>query len=235
MLEIKNLTSGYTKNNSVLQGIDLTLDNEVVTIGGQNGSGKSTLAKTIMGMVPYVNGEIYFNGYSLIGKSIPQIASLGIGFFMQGGRIFPNLSVDENLEFVSNGLKKKATDERREEIKQYFDLLKGNSRSKLKASYLSGGERHQLALAMVLMNKPNLLILDEPSAGLSPGYVKNLYDILLQIKQNENRNILVIEQNVDLSFKLSDRYICLENGLIKHEQLVKELGENSKIENIFFN
>ena len=236
MLELKNIYAGYSKGNDILKGIDLTLnENEVVAVVGQNGSSKSTLAKSIMGMVPYIYGEINYNGELLIKKTIPQIANLGIGFFIQGGRIFPHLTVEENLEFACSGLRKKDTAERREEIKQYFDLLKGDSRSKLKASYLSGGEKHQLALAMVLIRKPNLLILDEPSAGLSPGYINTLYNILFQIKQSKVCSILVIEQNLELSLKLSNRYILLQNGQIINEQLTKELEENPKIENILFN
>ncbi len=235
MLEIKNLISGYSKNNDILKGIDLILnENEAVAIVGQNGSGKSTLAKSIMGMVPYINGEIFFNGNSLIGKSIPQIASLGIGFFMQGGRIFPNLTVDENLDFVCNGLKKKDAAERREEIKQYFDLLKDNSRSRLKASYLSGGEKHQLALAMVLMNKPKLLILDEPSAGLSPSNTKNLFEIIDSIKSNFTKAILLIEQNITIGIEISNRILLLQNGNKTSEINSKDFNLLNKIDEFFF-
>ena len=235
MLEIKNLTSGYSRNNNILKGIDLTLnENEVVAIVGQNGSGKSTLAKSIMGMVPYINGEINYNGKSIINKTVPQIANLGIGFFMQGGRIFPHLTVEENMEFACSGLRKKDAIVSKEEIKGYFDLLKNNSRSKLAASYLSGGEKHQLALAMVLIQKPTLLILDEPSAGLSPSNAKNLFVILNSLKSNFTKGILLIEQNITIGIELSDRIILLQNGIITSNTESRNLTALTQIDRFLF-
>jgi ABC-type branched-subunit amino acid transport system ATPase component len=235
MLKIRNLISGYTKNNDILKGINLTLaENEVVAIIGQNGSGKSTLAKSIMGMVPYLNGEINCNGSSLIGKSISQISDLGIGFFMQGGRIFPNLTVEENLDFVCSGLNRKDTFERKKNIKENFDLFKSNSKSKLKASYLSGGEKHQLNLAMVLIKEPSLLILDEPSAGLSPSNRKDLYDILYSLKSRFTKGILLIEQNISSGIEISNRIILLQNGNIASEIESKDFKTLNKIDELFF-
>ena len=109
-------------------------------------------------------------------------------YFLQGGRILPHLTVEENLIFAGMGLSKKEFKLRKEEVMSYLDLFKnaGNGRLKLQLSYLSGGEQHQLALAMVMMRKPKLLILDEPSAGLSPGNVKRLYEIVKILKKNES-------------------------------------------------
>ncbi len=184
MLKLENITGGYTKNNPILKGINLTIEeNEVVAIVGQNGAGKSTLAKAIMNMLPFTSGNIYFNDELLNGKSTQEIVNKGLNFFMQGGRILPHLTVEENLNFAGMLFSKKELQKRKEQIKQYFDLFK-NGRYNLEASYLSGGEQHQLALAMVMMRKPKFLILDEPSAGLSPGNVKRLYEILKKLKKN---------------------------------------------------
>ncbi len=234
MLELKNISSGYTKENMILKGINLKVgDNEIVAIVGQNGSGKSTLAKSIMNIVPYIDGEIIFNGENITKKETALISESGIGFFMQGGRIFPNLTVEENIIFASSDLNKKDYTERLNSIKAYFELF-NNGRMNLQASYLSGGEQHQLALAMVLMNKPKFLIFDEPSAGLSPANVKSLYNALYKIKENEVKSILIIEQNVNAAIEFSNRVVLLQEGTIAKEELSKDLNSSEKIDEFFF-
>ena len=137
-------------------------------------------------------------------------------FPLQERWIFPHLNVEESLTFAGMGLPKKELRIRKEEVTSYFDLFKdtGNGRLKMEASYLSGGEQHQLALAMVLMKKPKLLILDEPSAGLSPGNVKQLYKILEKIKEKK-MSILLIEQNVQIAYNFSDKLVLLEKGILE--------------------
>jgi len=233
-LTLQNISSGYTKENMVLKGINLSVaDNEVVAIVGQNGSGKSTLAKSILNLVPFIEGEIKFNEENITKKDTAVISKKGIGFFMQGGRIFPNLTVEENLLFASGDLKKKDYLERLDTIKTYFELFK-NGRMNLQATYLSGGEQHQLALAMVLMQKPKFLILDEPSAGLSPANVKSLYNALYKIKDNEVKSILIIEQNVNAAIEFSNRVVLLQEGKIAKQELSKNLNSPEKIDEFFF-
>jgi len=215
MLQLENITGGYTKNNPILKGINLAVEqNKVVAIVGQNGAGKSTLAKAIMNMLPFVSGNIYWNSELLNSKSTQEIVNKGLSFFMQGGRIFPHLTVEENLNFAGMGLSKKELLKRKEGVKTYFDLFK-NGRLNLQASYLSGGEQHQLALAMVMMRKPKFLILDEPSAGLSPGNVKKLYETLNTLKRNLEISILLIEQNVRMAFEFSDTVFLLQQGMLE--------------------
>jgi len=231
MLKLENITGGYTKNNPILKGINLTVEeNEVVAIVGQNGAGKSTMAKAIMNMLPFMTGNIYFNGELINGKSTHEIVNKGLNFFMQGGRVFPHLTVEENLNFAGLVFSKKELQKRKEEIKQYFDLFK-NGRLNLEASYLSGGEQHQLALAMVMIRKPNLLILDEPSAGLSPGNVKRLYEILKKLKKNCNIGILLIEQNVKFASIFSNRITLLRQGEVVKTNISLEEIENKYFEN----
>ncbi len=234
MLELKNITAGYTKENMILKGINLTVgNNEVVAIVGQNGSGKSTLAKSVMNLVPYIEGKILLSGNNISKKETATISKNGIGFFMQGGRVFPNLTVEENLIFASSDLNKKDYTERLKTIKTYFELF-NNGRMNLQASYLSGGEQHQLALAMVLINKPKFLILDEPSAGLSPANVKGLYNALYKIKENEVKSILIIEQNVNAAIEISNRVVLLQEGKITKQELSKNLNSSEKIDEFFF-
>jgi ABC-type branched-subunit amino acid transport system ATPase component len=234
MLEIRNLYAGYTQENMILKGINLSVkDREIMAIIGQNGSGKSTLAKTIMGLVPYISGEILFNGENILECGTAALSNLGIGFMMQGGRIFPNLTVEENLRFAAGEIRKAAFADRLEEMKAYFELLQAK-RMNLMASYLSGGEQHQLALAMALLQKPKFLILDEPSAGLSPANVNILYEALNKIKQNEVRSIFLIEQNVNAAIGFSDRVAKLEDKKIAKQEFSKNLNSKEKIEEFFF-
>lgn len=220
MLKLENITAGYQKHNPILKGVNLAVgENEVVAIVGQNGAGKSTLAKAIVNMLPYVSGNIYFKGELLNGNTTGEIINKGINFFLQGGRVFPHLTVEENLNFAGIGLSKSKLKERKEEVMSYFDLFNksSNGRLSLEASYLSGGEQHQLALAMVMMKKPQFLILDEPSAGLSPGNIKQLYGILNNIREDEKKSILLIEQNLQLADKFSDRIVFLNQGLVEDQ------------------
>ena len=230
LLELKNIKGGYTANNNVLRGINLSIgENEAIAIIGQNGSGKSTLAKAIFNMLPYLSGQIYLNNDLLNHIPTEKLGKHGIVFLMQGGPVFPHLTVDENLEIAGDGLSRSEFDRRKNEIGYYFYLLRkdDNGRRKMEASYLSGGEKQQLALAMVLMKKPRLLILDEPSAGLSPENVKKLYETLSKIRDKENASILLIEQNVQFAFEFSDRVALLSQGVIEKSNVsMGEIEEN---------
>lgn len=235
MLEILNLVAGYEKENMILKGIDLSIEeNEIVAIVGQNGSGKSTLAKSIMNMVPFIDAKILFDGCSISKKDTSEISKYGISYFMQGGRIFPNLTVDENIAFVSGNMRIEDKNENKKKIKNYFELFNNEKRTKMKASYLSGGEQHQLALAMVLVQNPRFLILDEPSAGLSPANVINLYTSLSRIKRDAVKSILIIEQNVTSAVEFSNRVLLLREGEIKKNELSENLNSSEKIDEFFF-
>lgn len=234
MLELKNIYAGYTEGKHILNGLDLTInEGEVIGVIGQNGSGKSTLAKVIMNLAPYVSGEIFFNRKPIIKKSTNVIAEMGIGYFLQGGRIFPQLTVKENLQFAMRELKKTEAIDRMDELTNWFNFLR-NYRENIQASYLSGGEQHQLALAMVLVSKPKLLILDEPSAGLSPVNTQALYEIINNYRENNNTTILLIEQKIFMAFTNSNRLVLLGDGIILFEgKATKEFEK--KITEYFFN
>ena len=227
MLTISNLYAGYTKDHPILKGINLTVgDGKVTGILGRNGSGKSTLAKAICGLVPFTEGDILLDGTQIASLPTHELAKLGIGFFQQGGRVFPNLTVSDNITFAAGSLNKIEYIERLNEIKGWFELLRKPDRLKLNASFLSGGEKHQLALAMVLIQKPKFLILDEPSAGLSPSNQKILYDSLIVMQQNTNLSILVIEQNVALAAEFCEATYILQNGYFNNTTLLNDKQKN---------
>lgn len=238
MIKLENIYGGYRENIPILKAINLAVkENETVAIVGQNGAGKSTLAKAIINMIPFISGSIYFKGENIRKKSTQKIINSGLNFFMQGGRIFPHLTVEENLNFAGMYLPKREFQKQKKEIKSYFDLFKNsqNGRSSLKASYLSGGEQHQLALAMVMMKNPDFLILDEPSAGLSPRNVKKLYESLSKIKKDRKISILLIEQNVRFAYKFSDRVALLKQGKIERNNISLKDIEKEYFEKITAN
>lgn len=235
MLKLEYIYGGYTKNQFILNGLDLTiLSGETLAVIGQNGAGKSTLAKAILGMLPYCAGEITFNGENISGKSTAQIMRRGIGFFMQGGRIFPHLSVYENLVFAGRRQTRKDFDKNVNKLKQYFELIANEKKYSQEASYLSGGEKHQLAMGMVLINCPKFLILDEPSAGLSPQNTEKIYNILRNIREKEKVTILLIEQNVEKAVLFSNRVALLRTGLIEKTLDVNQTTVFKEIDEFYF-
>ena len=223
ILEVKNIKGGYKKDVDILRGINLSIKNgEAVGIIGLNGSGKSTLGKSLMNMLPYQKGEILFNGTNISTLPTSEIARKGISIMLQGGKVFENLTVDENLK-----LSGKADNE----IKGIIPILSSNLGNRM-ADRLSGGQRHQLALAMALLSRPKLVILDEPSAGLSPKAVEEMYDILSKVKSKLGITILLIEQNISKAISFCDRSLLIAQGKIEQEFQNQDIKE---VENKMFN
>jgi branched-chain amino acid transport system ATP-binding protein len=211
---------------------ELSLDiagNEVVAVVGKNGAGKSTLLKIIMGFEKIKKGTIFLGEKEITNTPPYLLNRLGIGYFMQGGQVFPHLSILENLEVCGRHLKKKEIGYKIESMEQYLPLLKTRKPSEQAAS-LSGGERHQLALGMVLMQDLELLLLDEPSAGLSPANVDEMYRILRKVRDEKKLGILLIEQKVTEAVKFSDRVCLLKNRTISKEEKSHKLQEISDID-----
>lgn len=216
MLKLENLYCGYRKDFPILQSIDLMVNvGETLAVFGQNGSGKSTLVKAIVNSLPYRTGNIWFNNTNITNCLTWQIICSGMSVFTQGGRTFPQLTVMENIYFAGRTLNKVQLNERLKELKEYFDLLNEKSRLRLLSSNLSGGEKSQLAMVMALITKPLLLILDEPSAGLSPKNVNELFKVIKNVNEVENVTLVLIEQNKKEALKFCDSYIIIENGCIK--------------------
>ena len=213
-LVIKNLHAGYVSGVEILKGIDLDIhDGEVLGVIGLNGSGKSTLGKSIMNLLPYRTGQLIFEGKDISLLPARELSRLGISIMRQGGQVFTTMTVQENLDLAFGNNTDKAY---RELITKMIPLLNESSREmgKRTADKLSGGQRHQLALAMALATKPSLLILDEPSAGLSPVSVEKMYELLEIVKRTLHVTIILIEQNINKAISFCDRSILLSQGTI---------------------
>lgn len=228
LLEISDLYGGYKTGVDVLQGIGLSLEQgEAVGIIGLNGSGKSTLGKAIMNMIPHRTGRIFLEGRDVGSKDTHELARMGIALMQQGGVVFPNLSVEQNLRLAWGSNPDKAFKARLEQIIPFIRQEKQAQTNRM-ADKLSGGQRHKLALAMALTRQPKLLVLDEPSAGLAPKDVEEMYGILLKIREEMAMTILLIEQNVFQAVSFCDRCELMEVGTITrhfngHDNSVDEI------------
>ncbi|QQM32096.1 ABC transporter ATP-binding protein [Martelella lutilitoris] len=212
ILEIRRLHSGYG-DIRILEEISLSVAaGEIVSILGANGAGKTTLIRTVMGTLPATSGEIRFMGEVISGKPAHQIARLGIAQVMEGRRLFPHMNVEENL-FVGGDILKDGSKTRSnlEWIYSLFPRLK--ERRRQLARSFSGGEQQMLAIGRALMTSPKLLLLDEPSIGLAPVMVKDIFAKLPAIN-SEGVTILLVEQDVKRSLKLASRGYVIEHGRI---------------------
>ena len=211
LLKVSGLWGGYKEGVDILRGIDMTVqEKEAVGIIGLNGSGKSTLGKAIMNMIPFRKGTIEFDGEDITDLSTCELARKGLAIMQQGGQVFQNLSIWENLEIAfANG----------SSLEQIRDIIPLLQRSKRELQYqmadkLSGGQKHQLALAMALATEPKLVILDEPSAGLSPRAVEEMYGILRLMRERTRVTIILIEQNVAKASSFCDYSFLIQQGLV---------------------
>jgi len=224
LLMIDNLHSYYGKSH-ILHGVSLKVGyGKIVAILGRNGMGKTTTLKSIMGVLNSRKGQIIFEGHDLMKITASKIPRLGIVYVPQGQNVFPELNVVENL-LISG--KKDLSTERLEEVFQVFPILK--MRSEQKAGTLSGGEKQMLAIGRALFEKPKLVIMDEPSEGLSPKMIHMVLKSLKEIQKRDGVGILLVEQNVGLALDMADNVYILEQGLIKEEGTPAELRENTEI------
>ncbi len=231
MLELKNISSSY-QENLVLKKISLQLtEGEIVTIIGANGAGKTTLLKTIMNTVKIKQGEILFNNKLLNKLHTEDIVKCGIALCPEGRKIFPDLTVLENLQIGAYiRTDKKSINETIEKNFTLFPILKDRFRQK--GGTLSGGEQQMLAIARALMAAPRLLLLDEPSLGLAPIMVDKICDIIKEINQ-QGVTILLVEQNANMALNISNRGYVLETGEISLSGTSKELLGNPQVKNAY--
>ena len=209
MFEIVGLTAGYGAM-SVLQGIDMRIEaGEIVALLGSNGVGKTTLNNVISGFIKPTAGSIHFKGQSLLGMKPLDILALGIAHVPEGRKIFPNLSVEENLKLGAFRRATESTTENFERMCTLFPRLR--ERLDQLAGTLSGGEQQMLAIGRGLMSEPDLLILDEPSLGLSPIMVEEMFGMIARINA-EGVAVLLVEQNVMQSLNAAKRAYVLEQG-----------------------
>ncbi len=230
LLEISHLCGGYIKDENILQDISLSvLRGEAVGIIGLNGSGKSTLARALMNLLPQRSGSIVFKGDAVEGLSAHALSRAGMALMHQGGSVFPNLSVQDNLRLAFEGVPTSG----RERLASVIPLLYHQDRRLMHsmADRLSGGECQTLSLAMTLARSPQLVILDEPSAGLSPVELSALYGILSRLRETLGISILLIEQNITRAVDFCDRVLLMESGRLVAEFKEKNIKE---IETVLF-
>lgn len=231
MLKITNLKAGYD-GMEILHGINLEVNpGEIVSIIGPNGSGKSTSLKSIFNLCKIYSGKIMFKDKEITRLPTHELIYEGVSYVPQGRQVFSDLTVRENLEmgaFVFNG--KDLVEKNIEEVFKKFPFLK--EKQNQYAFSLSGGQQQVLAIARALMQNPSLLLLDEPSLGLAPKTMKEIFEIIKKINK-EGISIMLVEQNAKQAVKISDRTYVLENGKIALEG-GKEILKNKKIKEIYF-
>ncbi|PLX41355.1 MAG: branched-chain amino acid ABC transporter ATP-binding protein [Deltaproteobacteria bacterium] len=232
MLKIDNIKTFYG-NIQALKGVTIEVsEGEVITLIGANGAGKTTTLMSISGVVPPRSGEITFQGEKIHKKSPDEIVKLGISQVPEGRRIFPGLSVMENLEMGAFLRTDKAGI--KEDLDYVLDLFPILAERKSQAGgTLSGGEQQMLAISRALMAKPKLLLLDEPSLGLAPLIVKRIFDIITKINQEHNTTIFLVEQNANMALQVAHRGYVMENGMITLVDDAKKLAANEEVKKAY--
>lgn len=210
VLDVSGLESGYG-SLEILHGVDLHVnDREIVSVIGPNGCGKSTVLRSIMNLTDWSRGQIVFRGNDVAGRETSQIVSAGIGYVPQLGNVFSAMTVAENLQLGGYLLSAR---EREEQIHGMLELFpKFKQRRNQAAGTMSGGERQTLALAMALMTSPGLVLLDEPSAGLSPIATAEMYESIVQLPKTMNTAVLIVEQDVHGVLEISKRTYVMSMG-----------------------
>lgn len=231
LLKVEDLFTSYGKINAI-KGANLEVaKGEIISLIGSNGAGKSTLLSSITGIVPPYKGKIYFEGKDITHKKPNEIVKMGISLSLEGRGILPRLTVEENLYVGAYTRKDKAEiKDNMEEMYKMFPRLE--QRKKQMAGTMSGGEQQMLAIARALMSKPKLLLLDEPSLGLAPNLVKQIFQMIIDINR-KGISILLIEQNANMALKISNRAYVLENGVVKLTGTSKMLLNNDDVKKAY--
>lgn len=233
LLEVKDLHVSYGAIKG-LEGISFHVDEgEIVTLIGANGAGKSTTLRTISGIVRPLSGDIQFMGKSIITTSADHIVGMGISHVPEGRRIFANLSVEENLQLAAWLRWNKDREGVKRDFARVFDLFpRLKERIHQRAGTLSGGEQQMLAIGRALMTRGKLMLLDEPSMGLAPILVKEIFKVIREINQ-QGVTVLLVEQNARMALRIADRGYVLQTGLIVMEGAAKELAANAEIRSAY--
>ena len=213
-IDLREVDAGYVRGVPVLREVSLTVaDGEIVTILGPNGSGKSTMLKAMMGYVDVQRGDVFVDGESVVGAPVHRRAiDHGVAYVPQLNNVFGTLSVRENLELGGHRLGARQRRARVGELLKRYPRLDERRRSR--ADALSGGERQMLAIARALMTRPRYVLLDEPSAGLSPLMLEELFEMLAEIRRQEEATVVLVEQNAVQALQVSDRGVVLVLGAV---------------------
>jgi len=231
MLELNDVQARYGAITA-LRGVTINVSQgELVALLGVNGAGKSTTLGCIAGVLRPWQGSISFEGAPILGKSPEQIARLGISLVPEGRDIFPSLTVEENLRLGAFTHREKS--EYRHNLDEVYDLFPVlKERLQQPGGTLSGGEQQQLAIARALMSSPRLLMLDEPSLGLAPALVDQIFELIARLHQR-GVTILLVEQNVDRTLEIVDRAYLMNTGLIESQGTAEQLRSHTDIEGIY--
>ena len=227
MLEVKNLSVSYGAIEAV-KDISFTVNaGEIVSLIGANGAGKTTTLHTITGLVPAKSGSVMYNGVDLLKTHNNKIVTLGMAHIPEGRHVFTRMSVEENLEMGAFSLKDQS------DLKKDLDMVYGlfprlKERRNQEAGTLSGGEQQMLAMGRALMSHPKTILMDEPSMGLSPKLVKEIFSIIRKLHE-QGITILLVEQNAKMALSIADRAYVLETGRITMEGDAKELLNNEQV------
>ena len=227
MLEVKNLSVSYGAIEAV-KDISFTVNaGEIVSLIGANGAGKTTTLHTITGLVPAKSGSVMYNGVDLLKTHNNKIVTLGMAHIPEGRHVFTRMRVEENLEMGAFSLKDQS------DLKKDLDMVYGlfprlKERRNQKAGTLSGGEQQMLAMGRALMSHPKTILMDEPSMGLSPKLVKEIFSIIRKLHE-QGITILLVEQNAKMALSIADRAYVLETGRITMEGDAKELLNNEQV------
>ncbi len=221
MLKLRNIQTFYG-NIQALKNINMDVqEGEIISLIGANGAGKSTTLMTICGITRARQGEIHFQGQPIHDMTPDKIVALGINQVPEGRHIFPHLTVMENLDMGT--FLRKDTENIKKDLEYIFDLFPRLAERKSQAGgTLSGGEQQMLAISRAIMTRPKLLLLDEPSLGLAPIIVKQIFDIIQKINKENNTTIFLVEQNANLALKIAHRGYVMETGSIT----MTDTGEN---------
>jgi branched-chain amino acid transport system ATP-binding protein len=231
LLSVRDLNVRYGKIHGT-NGISFDVEEaETLALIGSNGAGKSSTLKAIMGMVSYPRGEIRLAERSLRGQKTSQIVRMGVGLSPEGRRVFPDLSVMENLKTGAFTRSASEFDERVEQIFSYFPRLK--ERSSQRSGLLSGGEQQMLAIGRALMPRPKLFLLDEPSLGLAPIIIEAIGEIIADIQKKERLSVILAEQNAVWSMQIATRAVILELGHVLMQGETAILREDPRVRTAF--
>ncbi|OCW59467.1 ABC transporter ATP-binding protein [Hoeflea olei] len=230
-LALRDLKAGYDRDLPIVKGVSFEVEEgECLCILGPNGAGKSTMIKAVAGLVPTFGGTVHLNGADITGLASHQLVRKGMGFVPQTENIFTSLTILENLQIAAQLL---PAAERANRIAAMFDMFPDlGSRPRTEAGALSGGQRQMLAAARALLTEPKVLILDEPSAGLSPKLVGQVFDTLRRISA-AGVTLVLVEQNVRAALALTERALVLVDGRLAHDGPADDLHDGKLLGELF--